>query len=67
VDFNDPTRGVEYGQEGQVRISVLRYETFIPHHLERDRATRIPPGAGDRWDGVARVGPLAGGGSGSAF
>lgn len=67
VDFNDPTRGVAYGQEGQVRISVLRYETFIPHHMERDRATRIPPGAGDPWDGVARVGALAGGGSGSAF
>jgi hypothetical protein len=67
VDFNDTTRGVEYGQEGQVRISVLRYETLIPHHLERDRAVRIPPGAGDSWDGVARVGALVGGGSGSAF
>jgi hypothetical protein len=67
VDFNDPDRAVEYGQEGQVRISVLRYETFIPHHLERDRATRIPPAPGEPWDGVARVGALAGGGSGSAF
>jgi hypothetical protein len=67
VDFDDPMRGVEYGQEGQVRISVLRYETFIPHLLERDRAIRIRPGAGDKWDGVARVGALAGGGSGSAF
>jgi hypothetical protein len=67
VEFNDPERGVDYGQEGQMRISVLRYETFIPHHLERDRATRIPPGADDRWDGVARVEALAGGGSGSAF
>jgi hypothetical protein len=67
VDFSDASRAVEYGQEGQVRISVLRYETFIPHHLERDRAIRIPPGARDPWDGVARVGALAGGGSGSAF
>jgi hypothetical protein len=67
VSLDDPHRGVEYGQEGQVRISVLRYETFIPHHLERDRAIRIPPGGGDRWDGVTRVSALVGGGSGSAF
>jgi hypothetical protein len=67
VSFHDQVRGVEYGEEGQVRMSVLRYETFIPHHLERDRAIRIPPGGGDRWDGVTRVTALAGGGSGSAF
>jgi hypothetical protein len=67
VSLEDQKTPVGYGEEGQVRISVLRYETFIPHHLERDRATRIQPGAGDPWDGVARVGALAGGGSGSAF
>lgn len=67
VRLEDQKSGVNYGEEGQVRISVLRYETFIPHHLERDRATRVPPAAGDPWDGVARVGALAGGGSGSAF
>jgi hypothetical protein len=67
VDAANPPRTVGYDEEGQVRISVLRYETLIPHHLERDRATRIRPAAADPWDGVSRVGALAGGGSGSAF
>ena len=42
VSVNDPHRGVEYGQEGQIRISVLRYETFIPHHLQQTVQFEFP-------------------------
>ncbi len=62
VDPAHPTRPVAYGQAGQVRISVLHREMFLPYHLERDRAIRVPPAVGERTDGLAGVAPLAGAG-----
>lgn len=62
VDPQNPSVPVDYGQAGQVRISVLNRELFLPWHLERDRAVRVPPAAPGGWDGVAQVSPLGGGG-----
>ncbi|BDG60215.1 hypothetical protein [Caldinitratiruptor microaerophilus] len=62
VDPRDPSREVGYGEEGQVRLSVLTRELFLPWHLERDRAIRVPPSLPDPWDGLARVAPLGGSG-----
>lgn len=60
LDPKDPTRQVGYGEEGQVRLSVINPEIFLPWHLERDRAVRVEPAPGDAWDGLARVAPLEG-------
>jgi hypothetical protein len=60
VDPADPTREVAYGEAGQVRLSVLNQELFLPWHLERDRAVRVPPAGADLWDGLAQVAPLGG-------
>jgi len=62
VDPADPTREVGYHERGQVRLSVLNYELFLPWHLERDAAVRVPPAAAGDWDGLAEVAPLEGGG-----
>lgn len=47
-----------YGQVGQVRLTVLHDDLFLPNILERDQATRYD--VGGRWpvDGVADVHPL---------
>lgn len=63
VDPCDPTRTVDYGETGQVRLSVLNWELFLPWHLERDRAVRVQPAETSSWDGLARVEPLQGGGA----
>lgn len=62
VDPARPDRPAAYGEAGQVRLSVLNRELFLPHHLERDRAVRVPPAPGEPWDGLARVAPLDGAG-----
>lgn len=62
VDPQDPTRTVDYGEAGQVRLSVLNRELFLPWHLERDQAVRVEPATPGDWDGLARVSPLGGGG-----
>jgi hypothetical protein len=63
VDPDDPGREVGYGEAGQVRLSVLNRELFLPWHLERDRAVRVEPEAPGGWDGLADVAPLGGGGA----
>lgn len=63
VDPSDPTREVGYGEAGQVCLSVLNRELFLPWHLERDRAVSVPPADPTGWDGLAQVAPLAGGGA----
>jgi len=62
VDPQEPTRLVGYGEAGQVRLSVLTQELFLPWHLERDQAVRVPPAEPGGWDGLAQVSPLGGGG-----
>jgi acyl-coenzyme A synthetase/AMP-(fatty) acid ligase len=58
VDKNEWTRPVEYGEIGQVRLTILQDDLFLPNILDRDQATRVD--SGDLWpsDGVANVAPL---------
>lgn len=58
VDKNDWRTTVAYGAIGQVRLTVLHEDLFIPNILERDQAVRHD--LGGRWpcDGVANVRPL---------
>lgn len=62
VDPEDPMRRVAPGEAGQVRISLLTRELFLPWHLERDRAVRVAWQGGALWDELAEVAPLDGGG-----
>lgn len=63
VDPQDPSRRVAPGKAGQVRISLLTRELFLPWHLERDRAVRVAWPGSDLWDELAEVAPLDGGGA----
>jgi phenylacetate-coenzyme A ligase PaaK-like adenylate-forming protein len=58
VDFTDPTRIVDYGQSGRVRLTTLTKEFFMPGFLERDEGERQPPCAQYPWDGVSGVRPF---------
>ncbi|AXI80293.1 arylcarboxylate reductase [Peterkaempfera bronchialis] len=58
VDKTDPTRVVEYGEEGRVRLMVLHEDLFLPNVLERDQALRYETPAEWPCDGVANVQPL---------
>jgi hypothetical protein len=58
VDRDDPERIVEYGETGQVRLTVLHEDLFLPNILERDQAERFDTGAAWPCDGVANVRPL---------
>lgn len=60
VDPNEPTRVVEYGSLGRVRLTTLTRETFIPRFLERDEAIRHPPCEKYPWDGAGDVRPFSG-------
>jgi hypothetical protein len=59
VDPDQPTRVVEYGQTGRVRLTTLTREFFMPRFLERDEAEREPPYAQYPWDGVRNVRPFS--------
>ncbi|MFJ9841587.1 arylcarboxylate reductase [Kitasatospora sp. NPDC101155] len=58
VDPGDWTRMVEYGQTGQVRLTVLHDDLFLPNILERDAAVRHDAGGAWPLDAVANVRPL---------
>ncbi|MFB6441539.1 arylcarboxylate reductase [Streptomyces sp. NPDC056411] len=58
VDRNRPERTVAYGEVGQVRLTVLHEDLFLPHLLERDQAVRYRTSADWPCDGVANVQPL---------
>jgi phenylacetate-coenzyme A ligase PaaK-like adenylate-forming protein len=60
VDPTDPSRLVEYGKTGRVRLTTLTRETFIPGFLERDEAIRRPPCDPYPWDGCGNVRPFSG-------
>jgi phenylacetate-coenzyme A ligase PaaK-like adenylate-forming protein len=60
VDFDDPTRVVEFGQTGRVRLTTLTKEFFMPGLLERDEGEREAPCEQYPWDGVSGVRPFHG-------
>ena len=60
VDPGNPERGVGYGETGQVMLTTLTRELFMPRFLERDEAERVGPTAEFPWDGVRNVRLLKG-------
>jgi hypothetical protein len=58
VDTEDWTREVGFGEYGQVRLTVLHSDLFLPNILERDFAMRYDTGPDWPCDGVANVRPL---------
>ena len=60
VDADEPTRIVEYGETGRVRLTTLTREFFMPRFLERDEAEREAPYEKYPWDGVRNVRPFRG-------
>lgn len=63
VDPANPQRRVAPGESGQVCISLLNRELFLPWHLERDQAVRVAWQGSELWDELAQVSPLGGGGA----
>jgi hypothetical protein len=59
VDPDEPTRLVDYGRPGRVRLTTLTKEFFMPRFLERDEAEREPPCETYPWDGVRNVRPFS--------
>ncbi|MDF2260104.1 arylcarboxylate reductase [Streptantibioticus ferralitis] len=58
VDKEDWTRAVGFGELGQVKLTVLHPDLFLPNILERDQALRYDTGDTYPCDGVANVMPL---------
>ncbi|MGW1061353.1 hypothetical protein [Micromonospora rubida] len=58
VNRTDWSAPVPYGATGQVRLTVLHEDLFLPNVLERDQALRHDTGPGWPCDGVANVRPL---------
>jgi len=58
VDPEEPSRVVEYGQTGRVRLTTLTKEFFMPRFLERDEAEREKPWGHFMCDGVRNVRPF---------
>jgi len=52
---------VPYGDRGQVELTTLTHEFFLPRLLERDEAIRREPTGIWAWDGVGDVRPLGAG------
>ena len=55
VDPEDAERVVDYGETGQVMLTTLTEEFFMPRFLERDEAERALPTGLYPWDGVREV------------
>ncbi len=60
VDFDDPSRVVEHGASGRVKLTTLTHEFFVPGFLERDEGEREPPCELYPWDGISGVKPYRG-------
>ncbi len=60
VDPDEPSRIVDYGATGRVRLTTLTREFFMPRFLERDEAEREAPYEQYPWDGVRNVRPFSG-------
>jgi phenylacetate-coenzyme A ligase PaaK-like adenylate-forming protein len=59
VDPTQPERRVGMRETGQVCVTVLSEERFLPRLLERDQAERWPALPALGWEGVANVRPMA--------
>ena len=59
VNPEEPSRVVDYGKTGRVRLTTLTREFFMPRFLERDEAEREPPYIQYPWDGVRNVRPFS--------
>jgi acyl-CoA synthetase (AMP-forming)/AMP-acid ligase II len=59
VDPDDPTKVVDYGATGRVKLTTLTHEFFMPGFLERDEAERTEPIVLYPWDGVQNVRPFS--------
>jgi phenylacetate-coenzyme A ligase PaaK-like adenylate-forming protein len=59
VDPDEPTKVVEYGKTGRVRLTTLTKEFFMPRFLERDECERELPCETYPWDGVRNVRPFS--------
>ena len=59
VDPDEPSRVVDYGATGRVRLTTLTKEFFMPRFLERDEAERERPCERYPWDGVRNVRPFS--------
>jgi phenylacetate-coenzyme A ligase PaaK-like adenylate-forming protein len=60
VDFDDPSRVVDYGESGRVKLTTLTKEFFVPGFLERDEGEREAPCDKFPWDGISGVKPFRG-------
>ena len=60
VDFDDPSRVVQYGESGRTKLTTLTKEFFLPGFLERDEGEREPPCSLYPWDGISGVRPFRG-------
>ena len=60
VDFDNPSRVVNYGESGRVKITTLTREFFMPGFLERDEGERELPCERYPWDGISGVRPYRG-------
>lgn len=58
VDPAQTNRRVAVGESGQIMVTVLSEERFLPNVLERDQAERWPVLPALGWEGVANVRPL---------
>lgn len=58
LDEADKNTVVNYGEKGQVCITLMTPDVFIPRHFERDQAVRIKPVGDSKSHGVADVKPL---------
>ncbi len=59
VNPDDPTKLVDYGKTGRVRLTTLTREFFMPRFLERDECEREAPCEQYPWDGVRNVRPFS--------
>jgi phenylacetate-coenzyme A ligase PaaK-like adenylate-forming protein len=58
VDPKQTSRRVAVGETGQIMVTVLSEERFLPNVLERDQAERFHALPELGWEGVANVRPL---------
>jgi hypothetical protein len=59
VSPDEPSKIVDYGQTGRVRLTTLTKEFFMPRFLERDECEREQPCEKYPWDGVRNVRPFS--------
>jgi phenylacetate-coenzyme A ligase PaaK-like adenylate-forming protein len=59
VDPDNPSKVVDYGKTGRVRLTTLTKEFFMPRFLERDECEREAPCEQYPWDGVRNVRPFS--------